>query len=82
MYATLKTVIKAKYGQDACNVGDEGGFAPSIQSNYEGELNNLIMHISVSTVGLFFVSKLVAVLSSSMFETSHQQVTELIIFVV
>jgi enolase len=29
-------VIKKKYGQDACNVGDEGGFAPSIQSNYEG----------------------------------------------
>lgn len=36
VYATLKTVIKKKYGQDACNVGDEGGFAPSIQSNYEG----------------------------------------------
>jgi len=35
-YATLKGVIKKKYGQDACNVGDEGGFAPSIQSNYEG----------------------------------------------
>jgi len=35
-YATLKSVIKKKYGQDACNVGDEGGFAPSIQSNYEG----------------------------------------------
>ena len=37
VYATLKSVIKAKYGQDACNVGDEGGFAPSIQSNYEGQ---------------------------------------------
>ena len=36
VYAILKSVIKAKYGQDACNVGDEGGFAPSIQSNYEG----------------------------------------------
>lgn len=36
VYATLKGVIKNKYGQDACNVGDEGGFAPSIQSNYEG----------------------------------------------
>ena len=32
----MKSVIKKKYGQDACNVGDEGGFAPSIQSNYEG----------------------------------------------
>jgi len=36
VYAILKNVIKKKYGQDACNVGDEGGFAPSIQSNYEG----------------------------------------------
>merc|ERR1711871_54968 len=36
VYHTLKSVIKTKYGQDACNVGDEGGFAPSIQSNYEG----------------------------------------------
>jgi enolase len=24
-------VIKKKYGQDATNVGDEGGFAPNIQ---------------------------------------------------
>lgn len=29
-------MIKKKYGQDACNVGDEGGFAPSIVSNQEG----------------------------------------------
>ena len=36
VYAKLKGVIKKKYGQDACNVGDEGGFAPSIQNNYEG----------------------------------------------
>jgi enolase len=36
VYHTLKNVIKKKYGQDACNVGDEGGFAPAIQSNYEG----------------------------------------------
>merc|ERR1712187_116207 len=31
----LKSVIKKKYGQDACNVGDEGGFAPSVQDNNE-----------------------------------------------
>jgi enolase len=36
VYHTLKKVIKAKYGQDATNVGDEGGFAPNIQSNVEG----------------------------------------------
>eukprot|EP00038_Savillea_parva_P006421 m.163708 g.163708 ORF g.163708 m.163708 type:complete len:445 (+) comp12327_c0_seq1:89-1423(+) len=34
-YHHLKKVIKAKYGQDACNVGDEGGFAPNIQDNEE-----------------------------------------------
>merc|ERR1711998_340901 len=34
-YHTLKGVIKKKYGQDACNVGDEGGFAPSVQDNNE-----------------------------------------------
>jgi len=36
IYHNLKNVIKAKYGQDACNVGDEGGFAPNIQDNMEG----------------------------------------------
>ncbi|KAJ8661713.1 enolase [Lichtheimia ornata] len=36
VYHTLKGVIKAKYGQDATNVGDEGGFAPNIQDNKEG----------------------------------------------
>merc|ERR1712072_38968 len=36
VYHNLKSVIKAKYGQDACNVGDEGGFAPNISSNTEG----------------------------------------------
>merc|ERR1719240_233979 len=35
VYHTLKAVIKKKYGQDACNVGDEGGFAPSVQDNNE-----------------------------------------------
>lgn len=36
VYHNLKAVIKKKYGQDACNVGDEGGFAPNIQDNMEG----------------------------------------------
>jgi len=38
VYQHLKNVIKDKYGQDAVNVGDEGGFAPSIQNNKEGLL--------------------------------------------
>ncbi|KAF6770861.1 hypothetical protein AHF37_09855 [Paragonimus kellicotti] len=36
VYHTLRSVIKSKYGLDACNVGDEGGFAPGIQDNMEG----------------------------------------------
>jgi enolase len=36
VYHNLKAVIKEKYGQDATNVGDEGGFAPNIQSGKEG----------------------------------------------
>lgn len=36
VYHNLKSIIKDKYGQDACNVGDEGGFAPNIGSNDEG----------------------------------------------
>ncbi|VAI26498.1 unnamed protein product [Triticum turgidum subsp. durum] len=33
VYHNLKSVIKKKYGQDATNVGDEGGFAPNIQDD-------------------------------------------------
>jgi len=36
VYHNLKSIIKKKYGLDACNVGDEGGFAPGIQNNEEG----------------------------------------------
>ena len=36
VYHNLQKLIKAKYGQDATNVGDEGGFAPNIASNEEG----------------------------------------------
>lgn len=37
LYHTLKGVIQEKYGQDATNVGDEGGFAPNILENSEGK---------------------------------------------
>lgn len=33
-------MIKKKYGQDATNVGDEGGFAPNIQVNQSSTLSN------------------------------------------
>lgn len=35
IYHFLKAAIKSRYGQDACNVGDEGGFAPRIVDNTE-----------------------------------------------
>jgi len=35
VYHTLKGVIKERYGQDATNVGDEGGFAPCVTENDE-----------------------------------------------
>jgi enolase len=41
VYHHLKKVIGKKYGTDATNVGDEGGFAPNIQQNDEGL--NLLM---------------------------------------
>ena len=36
VYHNLKALLKKKYGQDAVNVGDEGGFAPNISSAEEG----------------------------------------------
>ena len=35
VYQNLKTVIKKKYGLNASNVGDEGGFAPNIYNTEE-----------------------------------------------
>lgn len=39
VYHNLKNVIMKKYGQDATNVGDEGGFAPNILENMEGRFS-------------------------------------------
>lgn len=47
VYHTLKSVIKKRYGQDACNVGDEGGFAPPLQNNNEA-LEVLMEAIKIS----------------------------------
>jgi len=47
VYHSLKNVIKKKYGQDAVNVGDEGGFAPSVQDNNEA-IEVLIDAIKIS----------------------------------
>lgn len=42
VYHNLKSVIKEKYGKDATNVGDEGGFAPNILENSEGESHTVV----------------------------------------
>ena len=47
VYHTLKKLLKKKYGQDATNVGDEGGFAPNILSNSEA-LDLLVQAINQS----------------------------------
>lgn len=47
VYHSLKSVIKKKYGLDATNVGDEGGFAPNILQTRDG-LNLLLEAIEKS----------------------------------
>ncbi|EPR64867.1 enolase 2 [Toxoplasma gondii TgCatPRC2] len=47
VYQHLKVVIKKKYGLDATNVGDEGGFAPNISGATEA-LDLLMEAIKVS----------------------------------
>merc|ERR1719174_3223421 len=47
VYHTLKKVIQTKYGQDATNVGDEGGFAPSVVESSEA-LDVLMLAIEKS----------------------------------
>lgn len=53
VYHNLKNVIKEKYGKDATNVGDEGGFAPNILENKEGESQQSESHNQCLTVSLF-----------------------------
>lgn len=59
VYHHLKAVIKEKYGQDACNVGDEGGFAPNIGSSDEG-LN--LVNLAISKAG--YEGKVLCILHS------------------
>jgi hypothetical protein len=43
LFFSLLLSSQAKYGQDACNVGDEGGFAPSIQVPLPDLLSSFVM---------------------------------------
>ena len=48
VYHNLKSITKKKYGQDAVNVGDEGGFAPNVKTAEEA-LDLIQAAIEVST---------------------------------
>jgi len=57
IYHTLKNVLKKKYGQSACNVGDEGGFAPNLQDSFEAldvlmEAINMTGHSEKVKIGI------------------------------
>nr|ADU33223.1 enolase [Clonorchis sinensis] len=66
-YHCLRNIIKAKYGLDACNVGDEGGFAPNISTPHDA-LDLLVDAISnAGYVGKILIGMDVA--SSEMYTT-------------
>ena len=57
VYHHLKTIIKKKYGQDAVNVGDEGGFAPNVGSAEEAlALINAAIEVSSAQCSSTFTS--------------------------
>lgn len=64
VYQHLKKVIKDQYGQDATNVGDEGGFAPNIQSNEEGL--EVCMPSKNNAISLFFHQQATSIVSCAL----------------
>lgn len=54
VYHNLKSVIKEKYGKDATNVGDEGGFAPNILENSEGEIPAETWYLCLQCCGFLY----------------------------
>lgn len=67
VYHNLKGIIKKKYGQDAVNVGDEGGFAPNVRSAEEAlSLINDAIDVSITTFAgvLMLVQSLLACILS------------------
>jgi len=67
VYHHLKSVIKKKYGIDAANVGDEGGFAPNVNSADEA-LELLSQAISKAGYGPDEVKIAMDVASSEFYE--------------
>lgn len=52
----LKAIIQHKYGIDACNVGDEGGFAPNVSGAYEGKIPRQLTNLRRNAVCRKFIS--------------------------
>ena len=50
----FQSVIKKKYGQDATNVGDEGGFAPNIQVTFSEQNVVILLKLFVAIFCLIF----------------------------
>ncbi|KAL0217217.1 hypothetical protein RCL1_007700 [Eukaryota sp. TZLM3-RCL] len=67
VYHQLKKILKKKYGQDAVNVGDEGGFAPPIQD--VSEPLDLIME-AVQAAG--YAGKICIAIDSAASEFFHE----------
>lgn len=83
VYHNLKNVIKAKYGKDATNVGDEGGFAPNILENNEGESctcphSNKALHYVVVTLNAIEFNADLCVLLLQLVRQLNQPMVELI----
>lgn len=56
VYHSLKKVIQKKYGLDATNVGDEGGFAPNILQTRDGL--NLLME-AIENSGTYLMQNII-----------------------
>jgi len=70
VYHNLKSVINKRFGLNATNVGDEGGFAPNIPSG-ETALELLITAITQAGYNTDIVKIAMDVASSEFFENGH-----------
>jgi enolase len=72
-FHTLKGIIKKKYGQDAVNAGDEGGFAPPILDAFDG-LNLLVE--AIEKAGYTGRVKIAMDVAASEFATKNEETGE------
>lgn len=77
IYQELKKIIKKRYGNLAINIGDEGGFVPSIKS--PKEVLNLIL-ASAKNLGYQNKIKIILDIAASQFFKNNQYKTKFGIF--